>query len=59
MLFRSHFFALFKQFDFDLKVVDVSVHLFRHQMKEEMYGDIHDLQVKVKLLEEREKMGKK
>ena len=31
----------------------------RHQMKEEMYRDIHDFQVKVKLLEEREKMGKK
>lgn len=31
----------------------------RHAMKEEIYRDIHDLQVKVKLLEEREKMGKK
>ena len=31
----------------------------RHQMKEEIYRDIHELQVKVKLLEEREKMGKK
>jgi len=31
----------------------------RHQLKEEIYRDIHDLQVKVKLLEEREKMGKK
>ena len=31
----------------------------RHMMKEEIYKDIHDLQVKVKLLEEREKMGKK
>lgn len=31
----------------------------RHQLKEEIYKDIHDLQVKVKLLEEREKMGKK
>ena len=28
----------------------------RHLMKEEIYGDIHELQVKVKLLEEREKM---
>jgi hypothetical protein len=27
----------------------------RHQLKEEMYRDINDLQVKVKLLEEREK----
>ena len=31
----------------------------RHQLKEEIYRDIHELQVKVKLLEEREKMGKK
>ena len=31
----------------------------RHQMKEEIYRDIHELQVKVKLLEEREKMVKK
>ena len=31
----------------------------RHQLKEEIYRDIHDLQVKVKLLEEREKLGKK
>jgi len=31
----------------------------RHSMKEEIYRDIHELQVKVKLLEEREKMGKK
>ncbi len=31
----------------------------RHAMKEEIYKDIHELQVKVKLLEEREKMGKK
>lgn len=31
----------------------------RHALKEEIYRDIHDLQVKVKLLEEREKMGKK
>ncbi len=31
----------------------------RHQMKEEIYRDIHELQVKVKLLEEREKMGRK
>ncbi len=31
----------------------------RHAMKEEIYKDIHALQVKVQLLEEREKMGKK
>lgn len=31
----------------------------RHQMKEEIYRDIHDLQVRTKLLEEREKMGRK
>lgn len=31
----------------------------RHVMKEEIYRDIHALQVKVQLLEEREKMGKK
>ena len=31
----------------------------RHQLKEEIYKDIHDLQVRVKLMEEREKMGKK
>lgn len=31
----------------------------RHAMKEQIYKDINDLQVKVKLLEEREKMGKK
>lgn len=31
----------------------------RHALKEEIYRDIHDLQVKVKLLEERERMGKK
>jgi hypothetical protein len=31
----------------------------RHAMKEEIYKDIHELQVKVKLLEEREKMGRK
>ena len=31
----------------------------RHQMKEEIYRDIHELQVKVKLLEEREKMARK
>lgn len=31
----------------------------RHALKEEIYRDIHELQVKVKLLEEREKMGKK
>lgn len=28
----------------------------RHRMKEEIYRDIHDLQVRTKLLEEREKM---
>ena len=31
----------------------------RHVIKEEIYKDIHQLQVKVQLLEEREKMGKK
>ena len=31
----------------------------RHTLKEEIYRDIHALQVKVQLLEEREKMGKK
>ena len=31
----------------------------RHMLKEEIYKDIHQLQVKVQLLEEREKMGKK
>jgi len=31
----------------------------RHVLKEEIYRDIHELQVKVKLLEEREKMGRK
>ena len=31
----------------------------RHSLKEEIYKDIHQLQVKVQLLEEREKMGKK
>ena len=31
----------------------------RHVMKEEIYRDINDLQVRVKLLEEREKMGRK
>lgn len=31
----------------------------RHVLKEEIYRDIHALQVKVQLLEEREKMGKK
>lgn len=31
----------------------------RHAMKEEIYKDIHELQVKVKLLEEREKIGRK
>lgn len=30
----------------------------RHALKEERYRDIHELQVKVKLLEEREKMPK-
>ena len=31
----------------------------RHQLKEQIYKDINDLQVKVKLLEERERLGKK
>jgi len=31
----------------------------RATLKEQIYKDINDLQVKVKLLEEREKMGKK
>ena len=31
----------------------------RHVMKEEIYRDINDLQVRVKLMEEREKMGRK
>ena len=31
----------------------------RHAMKEEIYKDINDLQVRVKLMEEREKMGRK
>ena len=31
----------------------------RHALKEEIYKDIHALQVKVQLLEEREKMGRK
>jgi len=31
----------------------------RHKLKEQIYTDIHSLQVKVQLLEEREKMGKK
>lgn len=31
----------------------------RHSLKEEIYRDIHQLQVKVQLLEEREKMGKR
>ena len=31
----------------------------RHVMKEEIYRDIHQLQVKVQLLEERERIGKK
>ena len=28
----------------------------RHAMKEEMYKDIHDLQVRIKLMEERQKV---
>lgn len=31
----------------------------RHALKEEIYKDIHQLQVKVQLLEEREKNGRK
>ena len=31
----------------------------RHVMKEEIYKDIYQLQVKVQLLEERERIGKK
>jgi hypothetical protein len=31
----------------------------RHRLKEQIYNDIHQLQVKVQMLEEREKMGKK
>lgn len=31
----------------------------RHALKEQIYKDINELQVKVKLLEEREKLGKK
>jgi len=31
----------------------------RHQLKEDIYRDIHQLQVKVQLMEEREKLGKK
>lgn len=31
----------------------------RHRLKEQIYTDIHNLQVRVQLLEEREKMGKK
>jgi len=31
----------------------------RHRLKEEIYKDIHDLQVRTKLMEEREKMLKK
>ena len=31
----------------------------RHMLKEEIYKDIHQLQVKVQLLEEREKNGRK
>ena len=30
----------------------------RHLLKEEIYKDIHDLQVRVKLMEERQKLGK-
>ena len=31
----------------------------RHVMKEEIYKDIHDLQVRTKLLEERERLNRK
>ena len=31
----------------------------RHAMKEEIYRDIHDLQVRTKLLEERERINRK
>jgi hypothetical protein len=31
----------------------------RHLLKEQIYKDINELQVKVKLLEERERIGKK
>ena len=31
----------------------------RHVMKEEIYKDIHDLQVRTKLLEERERINRK
>jgi hypothetical protein len=31
----------------------------RHKLKEQIYADIHQLQVKVQMLEEREKMVKK
>jgi len=31
----------------------------RHKLKEQIYHDIHALQVKVQLLEEREKMGRR
>jgi hypothetical protein len=31
----------------------------RHKLKEQIYNDIHQLQVKVQLLEEREKTGRK
>jgi hypothetical protein len=31
----------------------------RHQLKEQIYNDIHQLQVKVQMLEEREKTGRK
>lgn len=31
----------------------------RHQLKEQIYKDINELQVKVKLLEERERLNKK
>ena len=30
----------------------------RHKMKEEIYKDIHDLQVRIKLMEERQTKGK-
>jgi len=31
----------------------------RHAMKEEIYKDLHDLQVRIKLMEERNKLGAK
>ena len=30
----------------------------RHKLKEEIYKDIHDLQVRIKLMEERQSRGK-